>query len=245
MTSKKLAHLLPALAIIVLLSFGLRWACLADMTVTKKVTNTVGDKKTSFDQTTYWTKSKMRTDDPSGWIMITDLDSKAITILVPKEKKYLQQSFEDVKKRQPGVSEEVRKEIMGMKIAVRETGEKQTIDGYPCEKLVIKAGRQDITVWVTKKIAIDPVVAEFDKKFLELTKEIRMLSIQAEVRTVFEKRKVYPYVLTAETPLPFAGKTEISESKLKKVEYKKVDPSVFAIPADYERIVLPTAPPGK
>jgi hypothetical protein len=245
MTFKRLAHLLPALTLVVLLSMGLQSVCVADMTVVKEVTRRMDGEKSTFTQTTYWTKSKMRTDDPSGRVIITDLDREGILILVPKEKKYLEQSFEDVKKRQAALPEHVKKEIMGMKVSVRETDEKRTIDGYPCQKLIIKAGPRDITVWITKKIAIDPVVLEFDKKLLKLTKGIRSLSIQAEVRAVLEKRNAYPYITLAEAPLPFAGKTETSESKLKKVEYEKVDPSVFAIPADYERIVLPTAPPSK
>jgi hypothetical protein len=245
MTFKRLAHLLPALAIIVLLSFGLRWACLADMTVTKEVTNTVGDKKTTFDQTTYWTKTRMSTDDPSGKIVIIDVDAKTITILDPKEKKYIQDSFEDVKKREAAVPEQVRKQITGMKVSVRETGQKRTIDGYPCEKLVLTAGPTEITVWATKKITIDPVVAAFDKEFLALTRDIATLALQAKVRAVFEKRNVYPYVTIVEVPLPFAGQTQTSESKLKKVDYEKVDPSVFAVPSGYERITVPASPSGK
>jgi len=217
------------------LSFGLLTPCLADMKVTKAVTTTVGDEKTIFIQTIYWTKTKMRTDEPAGRVIITDLDTKTVTVIVPKEKRYARETFEDLKKREAAVSEQLRE----AKVSARETGQKRTIDGYPCEKLILKAGPMEVEVWVTKKITPDPAVSEFNKKFLDLTRDIKTLNFEGQMRAALEKYNAYPYLTIIEVPLPFAKKTQRTESKVKRVSFDKIDPSVFAVPAGYERITVP------
>lgn len=241
MTSKRIVHLAMAFAVAALFSSGFQTASLADMTVTQEITTTVGDSKTTFTQAIYCTKTKMKSADPSGMVIIIDLEKKAFTILNPKEKSYMEQTLQDMKEAEAGLPAEIRE----MKLSVRETGEKKTIDGYPCEKLVFKAGEMDIAVWMTKKITFDAAVTEFDKKFLELTKDIKALNIQARMRGEFEKRKGYPYLTIIEIPLPLAGKTQRMESKVKKVSYERIDASVFEVPAGYKPMAIPGMPPGR
>ncbi len=214
------------------------------MTVTQEVTTVLGPGgagKSTLIQNLYWTKSKARAGIPSGGIAITDLDKKTFTIINTKQKTYIEESFEDLKKREA----DLPAEFSDIKLSVQETREKKTIGGYPCEKLVFKIGPTEITVWVTKKITIDAAVIEFNKKFLELTKDVKMLNVEGNMRAEFEKRKAYPYLTIIEIPLPFAGKTQRIESKVKKVSYEKIDPSVFAVPADYKKATFPVMPPGK
>lgn len=241
MMRRRIVRLVGAFALAALFLSGLQTPSLADMTVTQEVTTTLGGKKTTHTQTLYWTKSKARAGMPSGGIVIMDLDTKTFTILNIAGKTYTKQSFEDLKKAEASLPAEMRE----MKLSVSETGEKKTIDGYPCEKLSLKMGPTEITVWITKKIAIDPAVTEFNKKLLELTKDIKTLAMQARMQAEFEKRKAYPYLTVIEIPLPFAGKTQRMESKVKKVSYEKIAPSVFAIPTGYKKMVFPGMPPGR
>jgi len=231
MTSNTIASL-PLAALI---SLGLLTASFADMTVKQEISTTVGDRKTTLTQTVYWTKTKMRMDHPAGMIMITDLYSKMMTVLNPKAKSYTRRSFDQIKKEEDRLPAEVRE----LKFSVRKTNEKKTIDGYPCEKLVLKAGPMEIVVWITRKIAIDPAVSEFNKKFLELTKDIKTLNIQGKMRAAFEENEGYPYLTIVEMALPFAGKTQKTESKVKDVSYEKIKSSVFAVPDGYKETPLP------
>ncbi len=241
MTSRRIAHLAAAIALVGLLWFALETAAVADMTVTQEVTTTVGDQKTTQTQTLCWTKNKAKSGMPDGGMVVTDLDKKTFTIINAKEKMYIVQTFDDMKQREALIPAEMR----DMKLSVNETGEKKTIDEYPCEKLILKTGPAEITVWVTKKIGIDPAVVEFNKTFLELTKDIKMLNVEAQMRAEFEKRNAYPYLTIVEIPLPLAGKTQRVEAKVKKVSYDKIDASVFAVPEGYKPMELPTGMPGQ
>jgi len=238
MTSKRVRRVALSLPFVPLVSLGLQIASFADMTVTQDVTSTVGDKKTTSTMTTCWTKTKKRTDHPGGMISITDLDSKTITVLKPKQKRYIQQSFQDAEKQEDAFPAMLRE----AELSVSETGEKKTIDGYPCEKLVFTVGPAEITAWITKKIAIDPAMVEFDRKFLELTKGLRGLNLKAQLQAALDKRNALPYLTIIEDH-PSPNKTLRSELKVKKVSYEKIEPSVFAIPSGYEKVTLPPMPP--
>ncbi len=241
MTRKIMSGAVGGFCLAAFLTFGLQTASVADMTVTQEITSTLGKEKSTSTQNIYWTKSKMRTGHPAGMISIVDLDAKTMTILNPKAKSYTRRSFDEIKKDEAGVPEQVR----DAKLSVRETGEKKTVDGYSCEKLVLKIGPTEITVWATNDIKIEPALSEFNKKFLELTKDIKILNIQGQMRAVFEEKKVYPYLTVIEVSMPFGGGTQRTESKVKKVSYDKIDASVFAIPAGYKETPLPQMPGQK
>lgn len=241
MTIGRIVHRGAAMAVAALVLLRVEMASVADVTVTQEVTTTVGESKTTLTQTTYVTKDKMRTADPTGRVIIGDLEAKTITILDPEQKQYIVQSLEDMKKWEAALPAEFRE----MKLSVQETGEKKTIEGYPCEKFVFKMGPTDVTVWATDKIAVDAAAAEFNTKFLELTKDVKSLNLQAQMGSALLKRKLTNYVAVIETPLPFAGQTQRIESKVKKVSYEKIDPSVFAIPEGYKRMGLPAMPAAK
>ena len=183
----------------------------------------------------------MRTFHPAGIIVITDLDAKTVTALNPKQKTYAPNTFQEIKQREAALPAKVEE----MELSVQETGEKKTMDGYPCEKLIFKIGPAEITAWVTTKIAVDPAVVEFDKKLLELTKGIKSLNLQPQMRAAFEKRKAYPYLTITEVPAVFGGNAQRIENRMKKVSYEKIDPSVFAIPEGYKKATMPPIPSQK
>ncbi|MDP2895156.1 MAG: DUF4412 domain-containing protein [bacterium] len=215
----------------------------ADMTVTQEVTVQTGDKRISSGGTVYWTAMKKRDYDSHGNITITDLNTRTMTVLDPKEKTYAVITFDEMKEREASLPEKLRP-IREAKLSVQETGETRTLDGYPCERLVLKVGPTAITVWVTKQIKVDPALVEFNTKFLELTKEVKMLNIQAQMQAAFSQRNVYPYLTIIEMPL-LKGDKQIVRSRAKEVSYEKIDPSVFAIPEGYKEEAPPEAPPPK
>jgi len=238
MMSKGIVHTAGLLLLAAFIAFGLRTAALSDMTVTQEVTRTVGDSKTTTTQTTYWTKTKMRTDHLAGFIIITDIESETVTAVNPKEKTYVPSKFGDLQDVEAALSPK----SAGIQFSVRETGEKKTIDGYPCEKLVLTVGPIEIVAWITSKIAIDPSVTEFNKKLLDLTRDIKLLNAQAQMQAAFDKHKAYPYLTIIEVSPPLADKAGRMETKVKKVSYKKIDPSVFAIPSGYKKLAVPSMP---
>jgi hypothetical protein len=232
MRSKRVVRLAAAFTVLALVGGAFYATGFADMTVTQEIVITVGEKKSTSTQTTYWTKSKMRLSDPAGRIIITDLDKKTMMILDPKAKGYLEQTFDEMKEQFAAMKDRLEE----MKLSVTETGEKKTIDGKPCEKYIFTIGPTETSVWMTKKIEVDPAVTGFNDAFLEATKDIRVLNIQGQMRDAIKKYKAYPYLTTIEVELPFAGETQRTESKVKKVSYEKIDPSVFTIPAGYSKI---------
>jgi hypothetical protein len=228
-------HVPDSLLVTILISFAVLTASRSDMTVKQEITTTAGDKKTTSAQTVYWTKSKMRMDHPMGMITITDLDNKTMTVLVPEEKVYTRRTFDQIKKDESRLPKSVR----DPDFAVQKTGEKKTIDNTPCEKLVFKIGPTEIVVWLTKNVKIDPAVKEYNKRFLELTKDVKTFNVQGKMRAAFEENEGYPYLTIVEMSLPFAGETQKTESKLKEVSYEKLESSVFDIPSGYTEKALP------
>lgn len=216
---------------------------LADMTVTQEVTVQTGDKRTTSGGTVYWTATKKKDYDSQGNTAITDLDAKTATVLHPHEKTYTVITFDEMKEQEASLPEDMRS-IGEAKVSVEETGEKRTLDGYPCERLVLKVGPTAITVWVTKQIKVDPAVIEFNKKFLQLTKEIKTLNIQAQMQAAFSQRNLYPYLTIIEVPLLNGGKQTV-RSRVKQVSYEKIAPSVFAIPEGYKEEAPPQRSPQK
>lgn len=243
MTNRTRAYAAVAIALAALTSLALQTAPRADMTVTQEVTVQTGEKRSTSGGTVYWTATKKRDYDSHGNITITDLDTKTMTVLDPKEKAYAVITFDEMKEREASLPEKLRP-IREAKLSVQETGETRTLDGYPCERLVLKVGPTAITVWVTDKIKVDPALVEFNTKFLELTKEIKTINIQAQMQAAFAERNVYPYLTIIEMPL-LKGDKQIVRSRAKEVSYEKIDPSVFAIPEGYKEEAPPEAPPPK
>lgn len=229
--------------VVLLLALVLQTAPRADMTVTQEVTVQTGEKRTTSGGTVFWTATKKRDYDSHGNITITDLDAKTATVLDPNEKTYVVITFDEMKEQEAALPEDLRS-IREAKVTVLETGEKRTLDGYPCERLVFKVDSTAINVWVTGKIKVDPAMSEFNKKFLELTKDIKTLNIQAQMQAAFAERNVYPYLTIIEIPL-LKGDKQILRSRVKEVSYEKIDPSVFAIPEGYKEEALPETPPEK
>lgn len=213
----------------------------ADMTVTQEVTVQTGEKRTTSGGTVYWTATKKRDYDSHGNIAVTDLDAKTATVLHPQEKTYTVITFDEMKEQEASLPEDMRS-ISEAKVSVEETGEKRTLDGYPCERFVLKVGPTAITVWVTKQIKVDPAVVEFNKRFLQLTKEIKTLNIQAQMQAAFSQRNLYPYLTIIEVPLLNGGK-QIVRSRVKEVSYEKIAASVFAIPGGYKEEAPPERSP--
>ncbi len=232
---------LAVLSVTILLAFAFQTLALADMTVVREVTNIIGKTKSIFTQVIYFTKTQMRTNEPSGKIIITDVASKTVTVLDPNQKAYIQETFDDVKKREAGLPAKVRKATL----TVLETGEKKTIDEYPCEKLVFKTGPSEVETWITPKIVLDPAMIEFNSKFRELTKGLKTFELHGQMAATFEKRKAYPYLIIIESPIPFGKGTQRTESKIKKVSYEEVDASVFAVPKGYKKAPPPPLPTKK
>lgn len=233
---KRAASMLPLLALV---PIALQSASFGDMTVKQEITTSVGNKKTTSTQTVYWTKTMMRMDHPMGMITITDLDSKMMTVLDPKGKTYTRRTFDQIKKDEARLPKSIREP----EFSVRKTNEKKTIDNTPCEKLVFKVGPTQIVVWVTKNIKTDPAVKEYNKKFTELTKDVKTLNVQGKMRAAFDEHGGYPYLTIIEVSLPFTGGTQKTESKVTDVSYEKIESSVFAVPPGFKEKALPARLP--
>ncbi len=223
------------LFLLALFCLYLQPAAFADMTVTQEVTRTAGDSTTTTIQTTYRTKTKMRTDHLAGFVIITDIETHTVTALNPKQNTYVPNRFGDLQ----DAEARLYPKAGGIQFSVKETDEKKDIDGYPCEKLVFTVGPGEIVAWVTQKIAIDPSVTEFNNKFLELTRHVKSLNAQAQMEAAFDKLKAYPYLTIVEVSPRLSDKVERIETKVKNVSYERIDPCVFAIPSGYKKLSVP------
>jgi len=138
-----------------------------------------------YTHTNMISANKHRSGDGDNSTII-DLDREVIIHLDHKKKKYTEITFAKYRERREKMMQELRKkrdsEVMDLKfdVNVDRTGERQTINGYDCEKLILtmksrwwekpKARSEEnvavtLTRWMTPQVAEMEVIRNFSKKF--------------------------------------------------------------------------------
>ena len=192
---------------------------------------------------------KMVSDE--GEIGIFRIDKKVFYEIDPAKHEYSEITFEEMdkmlqkavdklkamsdemKEQLKNLPEEQRKQMEKMlggggaeAVAVRNTGERNTIAGYACTKFVIQQGENEVaTIWATAALR------EFEamgKDYEEFSK--RMMGLNPRLGALAEgmmKVKGFPM----ETEIGKEMKTTVI-----KVEKRNVGASEFAVPAGYKKV---------
>jgi hypothetical protein len=144
-------------------------------------------------------------------IMLVDLHDKTVTALSPDRKLYM-----DVPNmRLP----------RDVKAEVKKTGEMREMDGYKCEKWVVKSPSEDrqITYWVAQDA--------FDF-FMPMLETLNRKDEQAVFFLKFDGAKgVFP-MMGVEQKM---DGSEVSRLEVTKVAHGQQKPSLFEVPADYTK----------
>ena len=141
----------------------------------------------------YMKSMKLKTvGEEDSHVGIVRADKEMIYMVNPKEKTYSEMSFDDLEKQMAAASEEMKKAqeqlkdlppeqrkmmegMMGgmmkdVDYAVEKTGEKKTVAGYSCEKVLLKDGEKVAgTFWVTKDLG---TMTEYAKDWSKLMDKI-------------------------------------------------------------------------
>lgn len=193
----------------------------------------------------------------TGEAYIVRLDKQVFITVDPKDKTYSEITFDEMEKMMKKASgkmdaqmaemqkqladmpEEQRKmveKMMGSKIPTQakdvktevvNTGEKKTISGFACTKLVVKMDdKEAMTFWVTKEVKEFDSMRKDWEEFSKLMMEMNP-SVMKGLGDVFKKIEGFPI------------QTEVIQgivNTVTKVEKKVAPASEFEVPAGYKKV---------
>jgi len=200
---------------------------------------TTGDGKAI--QMVYYLKSdRMRTEtsmadnpDMQG-VMIMDMPSAKMTTLMPKQKAYMTMDFKDMKADAPQGKERSFPKITP-------TGQKETIAGYNCEHYLI-GDEQNMDMCIAKGLGYFGMGGAGRSSALKDMMFSEKMKAEAAANPEWNKfldGGAFPLKMT----MTEGGKATMS-SEVTSVERKKVDDSLFTVPADYKEMKMPAGMPS-
>lgn len=221
-----------ALALLLVAPFA---AGAEDLTVVTKVVPPKGKPTTS---TQYFSSSKIRTSD-GNLDTIVDLESGRIVSVDHKKKSYYETSFEEIRAFFAQLetmleSNPMLEKMFGQATAaqVQETGEKRTIAGYECRKLIVTMGeKMSFEVWATSEIKV-PLEYYDAQKMLYAT--------MGPMASRFEKmydalKKIGGFTLATTIDSKVMGMQIHSESEAIEVKKGALPADAFEVPAGYKK----------
>lgn len=221
-----------ALALLLMVPFA---AGAEDLTVVSRVVPPKGQPTTS---TQYFSASKFRTSD--GRVdTIVDLESGRIVSLDHKKKTYYETSFEEIRAFFAQLesmleSNPMLERMFGKATAaqVRDTGEKRTIAGYECHKLVVTMGeKMSFEVWATSQIKV-PLEYYDAQKMLYAT----MGPMASRFEKMYDElKKIGGFTLATTIDSKVMGMQIHSESEAIEVKKGALPPDAFEVPSGYKK----------
>jgi hypothetical protein len=179
------------------------------------------------------TETAMPEHPEAAFIQIMDLSNGKSTTLIPGQKKYMTTDFADVIKSAGG-----DKEPMFPKITA--TGQKETIAGYTCEHFIM-GEKQNMDICAAKGLGFFGMGGSSGKGGLGAMFSSKMKEEAAANPewSKFLEGGAFPLKMTVTE----GGKTTMS-GEVTSIERKKLDDSLFRVPADYTEMKIPTGMPG-
>lgn len=220
------------LAVLFMMPFA---AAAEDLTVVTKVVPPKGQPTTS---TQYFSSSKFRTSD-GNIDTIVDLESGRIVSIEHKKKSYYETTFEEIRaffdQLETMLESNPMLEKMFGKVAsaqVRDTGEKRTIAGYECRKLVVTMGeKMSFEVWVTSQIKV-PMEYYDAQKMLYAT----MGPMASRFEKMYDElKKIGGFTLATTIDSKVMGMQIHSESEAIEVKKGPLPADAFEVPAGYKK----------
>jgi len=221
-----------ALALLLVAPFA---AAAEDLTVVTKVVPPKGQPTTS---TQYFSASKIRTSD-GNLDTVIDLENGRIVSIEHKKKSYYETSFEEIRAFFAQLetlleSNPMLEQMFGKATAaeVRETGEKRTIAGYECRKLIVTMGeKMSFEVWATSEIEV-PLEYYDAQKMLYAT----MGPMASRFEKMYDALKgIGGFTLATTIDSKVMGMQIHSESEAIEVKKGALPADAFEVPAGYKK----------
>ncbi|WP_169728901.1 DUF4412 domain-containing protein [Desulfatirhabdium butyrativorans] len=179
----------------------------------------------------YLSNTASRIEHDNG-ITIMDFKSKMIYQLDPATKTYQQinlaevgQPPADMKGEEGQAAQKMMKSMMS-EIQVTPTQEKKQIAGYDCQKYLVSGMMMNSDYWLSKSVPGYSEIKAIGQKMKSLFENNPMMK-QMNVAGMVDKLDGFP----VQTVMHVMNGTVITT--LKTIETKKLDPSLFKIPAGY------------
>ena len=201
------------------------------------VVNMTMDADGKAIQMTYYLKSdRMRTETsmPSNpelqGVMIMELGTAKMTTLMPQQKMYM---TTDLKQMSMATDSPENKKFP----KITDTGRKETVAGYNCEHYII-GDEQNVDMCVAKGLGYFGMGGGGGRSGglsdLIFSQEMKAEAAANPEWSKFLEGGAFPLKMTVTE----GGKTNMS-AQVTSVERKKLDDSLFAVPADYKEMKIP------
>lgn len=123
-----------------------------------------------MEMITYFGDEAIRTEQPgSNMAIIINLKTNRMYMLIHHKKAYIEVDIDQMNKAMDAQRKMMGKEEKSdVKITIDKTKKKETINGFPCQKVVVKDNGQPIAdLWVSKKLS-DPELMKTYRKMQEV-----------------------------------------------------------------------------
>jgi len=172
-------------------------------------------------------------------------DKEVIWNIMWAQKSYLEISQRDMREMMKGLRElsermakqfgealpEEAREPAKPKIKVRRTGEKKTINGFPCEAFWVQVGDEISEIWMTKKYG--QLKKAFEKVMQTMQKAFPQVGPAGEEeKEPWELIKDYEGIPILEKKI---SGTTLEIEEVLRIEKKSVSSDIFEVPAGFER----------
>ncbi len=182
---------------------------------------------------------QFRTDHPEGGVStIIDFEGDRLVLIDHASRSYVEIRYslwekevaERLKRSAPRVKSRERR------ITVIRTGEKALINGFPTEKIEVRADGELIEEnWMTREVDLGGMEGVMERVARSFAKEFK--TEMKEGREIYEKLKPFGIpILTKDYTLTY-GLGPIPVMEIKKIERRALGSDLFLPPADYQRIL--------
>ena len=211
-------------------------AVLADMTVVQTLKSDLTPGARQNTMTMSVKGQKARIDLPASQMSsIIDAQEGKMFTLLHKQKQVVVISLDDLKKSAELATKPGQEKA---KSVIKKTGKTATIQGYKCAEYDFTGGGDNpakIKCWITEEV---------DDSEMEVVR-----SFGGKMGGLFgfnDVQKPKGMVIRSESKMNIGGRDVTSESEVLSIKREPVADSIFAVPADYKTMEMPTFnPPPK
>lgn len=173
-------------------------------------------------------------DEPMAIIM--DFKNRAIYTIYPNKKKYMVMTLDEIEKKAKQARDMMRemgldmpKSTSEVKSKIKKTGKKKNINGFMCEQYIETKGNKTSEYWITRKISFKDVFGDYT----DILKSLDAMGGE-ETDTSPELYNIDGFPILSITK----SENQTEKEEVLKIEKKKLDDSLFTIPAGYTKITM-------
>lgn len=197
-----------------------------------------GEAKESIE-TLYIKKGKLRIEqqeEGEPMVIIMDFKKRTIYTIYPNKKKYMAMTLDEVEQKVKQAKDmmremglDVQKPTSEVKSTLKKTGKKKSINGFMCEQYIETTGNKTSEYWITRKISFKDVFGGYT----EILKSLDAMSGE-EPDSSPELYNIDGFPILSVTK----SENQTEKEEVLKIENKKLDDSLFTIPAGFKKVTM-------